>query len=80
MKYARIENNFVTEICFPIPGFTIDQCYHQNIVSKLVECAEEVEVGWSYNDNVFAEPVEEVVIAEPVEEVVVEEPTTPEAV
>ena len=66
MKYARIENSNVVEICYPIPGFTIDQCYHPDIVSRLVECAEEVEEGWTYIENVFAAPV-------------VAKPTTPEA-
>jgi len=69
MKYARIVENKVVEICMPIEGFTIDQCFHPNLIQQMVFCDDEVQVGWTYNDNVFAAPIEEVVV---------EEPTTPE--
>ena len=47
--YARIHNGVVAEICVPIAGFTIEQCFHPDLVDKMVPCPAEVQAGWSYN-------------------------------
>jgi len=47
--YARIHENHVVEICVPIAGFTIEQCFHIDLVDKMVPCPAEVQAGWSYN-------------------------------
>lgn len=49
MRYARIQNNVVVEICVPIEGFTIDQCFHPSLVDQMVFCESEVQQGWTYN-------------------------------
>jgi len=64
MKYARVNGTDVFEICTPIAGFTIDQCYHPDIVAQLIPCADEVTPEWTYVDGVFVTPVVEEQIVE----------------
>jgi hypothetical protein len=49
--YARIHNGAVVEICVPIEGFTIEQCFHPDLVDKMVSCLPEVQAGWTYNEE-----------------------------
>jgi hypothetical protein len=67
MKYARVNGTDVFEICTPIVGFTIDQCFHPDIVAQLIPCSDEVTPEWTYVDGQFVAPV--------VEETTPEEPT-----
>jgi hypothetical protein len=59
MKYARIHDGLVHEVCVPVEGFTIDQCFHSSLAEKMVICPEEVQSGWTYADGVFSAPTEE---------------------
>jgi len=56
MTYARIQNGTVTEICVPIAGFAIAQCFHPDLVAQMVPCADDVQAGWTYADGVFTDP------------------------
>jgi hypothetical protein len=60
MKYARINEGSVVEICTPVPGFTIHQCFHIDLVKDMVSCADDVQAGWSYNAETgeFTAPAE----------------------
>jgi len=58
MKYARIHEGKVAEICVPIKGFTIEQCFHVSLVDTMVPCSDEVRVGWTYADGAFTAPTE----------------------
>lgn len=57
MKYARVNGTDVIEICTPIDGFTIDQCFHPDIVAQLIPCLDEVTPEWTYVDGEFVAPV-----------------------
>ena len=57
MKTARIQNNVVAEILVPVEGFTIDQCFHPDIVAQLIPCSDEVTPEWTYVDGQFVAPV-----------------------
>jgi hypothetical protein len=59
MKYARIVNGKVHEICVPVEGFTIDECFHPDLVAQMVACTDDVKHGWSYADGVFTAPQEQ---------------------
>jgi hypothetical protein len=48
MKYARIQDGYVVEICIPIDGFSIEQCFHADLVDKMVACSDSVQPGWQY--------------------------------
>jgi hypothetical protein len=56
MKYARIHEGTVVEICVPIEGFTIEQCFHVDLVDQMAACADNVQTGWTYADGVFTDP------------------------
>jgi len=54
--YARIHNGVVAEICVPVEGFTIEQCFHPTLVDQMVPCTPDVQMGWSYENGVFTAP------------------------
>jgi hypothetical protein len=57
MAYARIQNNTVAEILQPVPGFTIDQCFHPSIVAMCEYVVDSVQIGWvRQEDGTFADP------------------------
>jgi hypothetical protein len=58
MKYARVHDGKVMEICVPIDGFTIEQCFHVSLVDTMVPCTDEVQQGWTYADGTFTAPTE----------------------
>ena len=59
MKYARIHEGFVVELYVPITGFTIEQCFHPDLVAQMVACADDVRPGWTYADGMFTAPQEQ---------------------
>jgi hypothetical protein len=81
MRYGRIVDNAVLEIGTPIDGFDIADCFAPAIVATLVPVSDDVQIGWTkQDDGSFAAPVVEEVVAPVVEEVVapvVEEPEEP---
>lgn len=59
MKTARIQNNIVVEILVPVAGFTIDQCFHPDILAVCEQVEDEVQVNWiKQEDGSFAAPEE----------------------
>lgn len=58
MAYARIHDNKVVEVCQPIAGFSIDQCFHVSLVEKMIPCSDDVKEGWIYNPETgdFTDP------------------------
>ena len=59
MKTARIQNNKVVEILVPIAGFTIDQCFHPDILATCEQVEDDVQVNWvRQEDGSFAAPPE----------------------
>jgi hypothetical protein len=56
---ARIQNNKVVEILAPIAGFTIDQCFHPDLLAQCVDVTEGMQVGDTYPPVVEETPPEE---------------------
>ena len=48
MTYARIQENMVVEIVKPVDGFSIQQCFHPDLLKNMVSCPDEVQSGWHY--------------------------------
>ena len=48
MTYARILGNTVLEVVTPIEGFSIEQCFHPDLVKNMVSCPTDVQAGWHY--------------------------------
>ena len=60
MKTARIQNSVVAEILVPVEGFTIDQCFHPEILAACEQVEDEVQPTWvKQEDGSFAAPPEE---------------------
>jgi hypothetical protein len=57
--YARVPDNVVLEIVYPLDGYSIDQCYSPEIVATLVVCDSNVQPGWTYDRSTetFSPPV-----------------------
>ena len=74
MVYARIHGKTVVEILQPVPGYTLEQCYHRDLLALCIKVSEEVRPGWvQQEDGTFAPS--EAPVAEPVEDAAPEEPT-----
>jgi hypothetical protein len=58
MKYARIVNKKIVEICVPVEGFTIEQCFHAELVAQMVACSDDVKPNWVFDGTTFTPPVE----------------------
>jgi hypothetical protein len=60
MTYARILGNTVLEVVKPIEGFSIEQCFHPDLIKNMVQCPADVQAGWSYDSetNAFTAPAE----------------------
>jgi len=57
MKYARIVDNKIFETFVPHSGGTIEQYFTPEIVAQFVECPEEVENTWTYENGEFIAPL-----------------------
>jgi len=51
MKYARVHNNVVVEILTPVDGFSIEDCFHPDILDKTITVGSDVEQGWFVNSD-----------------------------
>lgn len=58
MKYARIVDEKVHEICVPVEGFTIEQCFTPELMAQMVACSDEVKPNWLFDGTTFTPPVE----------------------
>lgn len=67
MAYARIQGDTVTEMVKPVDGFSIQQCFHPDLLKNVISCPDEVQAGWSYDaeTGVFAAPPAPEVPVEP---------------
>lgn len=63
MKNAQISNNVVTQVFAAIPGFTLDQCFHADVLAGSVPVPDNVEPGWIVNaDGAIVAP--EIIVPE----------------
>jgi len=53
----RVENNVVVEILQAIPGFSIEQSFHPDLLSQCFDWDGVAQVGWVLNeDGTFSDP------------------------
>lgn len=76
MAYARIQNDMVVEILQPVPGFTVEQCFHPSLIAMCEIVGDNVQAGWVRQENgSFADPA----VTLPAEVTEETPPDTPEA-
>ena len=57
MKIVRVQNNVVVEIMVPVKGFTLEECFHPDIIAMCETVDDTVELGWvRQEDGVFTGP------------------------
>lgn len=83
---ARLLNRTVVEILNAVPGFSIEQCFHPDILAASINTPIDVETGWTIEEDgtikdaegsvQYAPPQPEAPVESPTEEPVAE--ATPE--
>lgn len=48
---VRLINQTVVEILNAVPGFSVEQCFHPDIIAASVETPISVEPGWTVEDD-----------------------------
>lgn len=57
MKIVRVQNNVVVEIMVPVERFTLEECFHPNIIAMCETVDDTVELGWvRQEDGTFVDP------------------------
>lgn len=55
-KMARIVDGVVGDVIVPVEGFTLEQCFHRDLLAQYVNVVEDAEPGWAEADAVIPEP------------------------
>jgi hypothetical protein len=56
MKMARITDGVVGDVIVPIDGFTIEECFHPDVLALYVTVADEVQPGWIVTEDGIVDP------------------------
>ena len=72
-KMARIIDGVVADVIVPVEGFTLEQCFHRDLLAQYVNVVEDAEPGWAEADAVIPEPEPEPEPEAPAEEAPAEE-------
>jgi hypothetical protein len=56
MKMARITDGVVGDVIVPIEGFTIEKCFHPDVLAQYVTVSDDVQSGWIVTEDGFAAP------------------------
>ena len=82
---VRLVNQTVVEILNTVPGFSVEQCFHPDIIAASIVAPISVEHGWTFEEDgtikdaegvvQYTPPPPETPIAEPAVEAAPEEPT-----
>lgn len=55
-KFARIIDGVVSDFIAPLEGFTIEQCFHPDILSMYIPVDDEVQAGWIVTEDGIVDP------------------------
>lgn len=55
-KMARIIDGVVADVIVPVEGFTLNQCFHRDLLAQYVHVVEDAEPGWAEADALIPEP------------------------
>lgn len=74
-KMARIVDGVVVDVLVPLEGFTIEECFHPDLLAQYIPVTDDVQAGWILTEDGLADPEAEA----PVEEAPAEEAPAEEA-
>ena len=55
-KMARIIDGIVGDVIIPIEGFTIEECFHPDVLAQYSPVADDVQPGWIVTENGIVDP------------------------
>ena len=55
-KFARIIDGVVSDFIAPLEGFTIEQCFHPDILAMYIQVDDEVQAGWVVTEDGIVDP------------------------
>lgn len=55
-KFARIIDGVVTDFIAPLEGFTIEQCFHPDILAMYTPVDGAVQTGWVVTEDGIVDP------------------------
>ena len=55
-KMARIVDGIVGDVIVPVEGFTIEECFHPDILAMYTLVADEVQPGWVVTEGGIVPP------------------------
>ena len=80
MKMARIIDDVVSDVIVPIEGFTIEECFHPDVLAQYTPVPDDAQPGWVLTEVGVVDPnAPEPEPEAPVEETTVEEAPVEEA-
>ena len=56
MKMARITDGVVGDVIVPLEGFTIEECFHPDVLAMYVTVADDVQPGWIVTEDGIVDP------------------------
>ncbi len=56
MKMARINDGIVDDVIVSLDGFTIEECFHPDVLALYVTVADDVQPGWVLTEDGIVDP------------------------
>jgi hypothetical protein len=56
MKMARITDGIVGDVIVPLDGFTIEECFHPDLLAQYTTVADDVQPGWIVTEDGIVDP------------------------
>lgn len=56
MKMARIIDGVVGDVIVPLEGFTIEECFHPDVLAQYTTVADDVQPGWIVTEDGIVDP------------------------
>lgn len=75
-KMARITDGIVGDVIVPLEGFTIEECFHPDLLAQYVAVDDDVQPGWIVTEDGIVAPEPEPEEEAPAEEVPADTPPT----
>jgi len=55
-KMARITDGVIGDVIVPLDGFTIEECFHPDVLAQYVAVDGDVQPGWIVTEDGFTAP------------------------